>query len=145
MGIHTKPVQVKPSSKSTEIKTLSSFEPVSVQVFATPSPNVACKAVIANNPTPATVHTVSTSTSSISTPDLNAVTCKGCGNTQYFCHEVKHRKFCLHAVIDYFELVGMNFATQHGICNVFTVAYTSAVKKDMLKRHDFTNEARRLK
>ena len=145
MGIHhTKPVPVKTSSKSTDIKTPSSFEPVSVQVFATPSPKVAHKAVIANNHTPATISTASTSTSSISTPDLNAVTCKGCGNTRYFCHEVKYTNFGLHAVIDYFELVGMDFATQHGIHNAFTVAYTSFVKKDMLERHDFYKRSKEI-
>ena len=72
------------------------------------------------------------------------MTCRGCGNFHSFCHEVKYRNFCLYAVLDYFELVGMDFATQHGIQNAFTVAYTAAVKKDMLEKHDFYERSRDL-
>ena len=76
--------------------------------------------------------------------DLNSVICRGCGNIRFSCHEVKYRNFCLHAVLDYFELVGMDFATQHGIQNAFTVAYTSAVKKDMLETHNYYERNRKI-
>ena len=84
------------------------------------------------------------SATTISSTDPNYTTfSRGCGNTCFLlCHEVKDRNLlCLHVVMDYFELVGMDFATQLRIQNAFTITFTSAVEKDMLEaNHQFTNK-----
>ena len=118
----------------------SSFAPVSVQAFTTPSPNGTAQFEIEN------YNITTPSISSVASPpsvDSN-FTCRGCGHNRTHCHEAKYRNFCLHAVLDYFELVGMDFSTQHGITNAFTMAYTSAVKRDMLERHQFYERSKEL-
>ena len=133
-----------PSIKSNQSEVQNHFDPVSVQVFATPSPgNVRHSDYSRFGGIRESTGVVSTATSSsvaslnTNATEPNVFTCRGCGNTRFLCHEVKYRNFCLHAVMDYFELVGMDFSTQHGIQNAFTVAYSSAVKKDMLEQHQF--------
>ena len=101
------------------------FDPVSVQAFATPSPDGMGHT---NYPrisgTPASYPVVGVASTNVSSSvassttigtDPNFMTCCRCDNTRLLCHEVKYCNFCLHAEMDYFELVGMDFSTQHGI------------------------------
>ena len=98
----------------------STIKPTTIAVssvpFATPSPNPVASRV---------------------SNDMSSHKCSGCGNSIDECHEVKYRYYCLHAVIDYFDEVGMNFVTQHGIYAAFMRAYTSARKKDMLESFSY--------
>ena len=130
------PTQTPTSTSSfAPTKRSKDFEPVSIQTFApvsTPKGISPTNRSALNVTTPSTISSIATSV----TEDSNFI-CRGCGNNRSMCHEVKYRNFCLHAVLDYFELVGMDFSTQHGIKDAFTVAYTSAVKKDLLERHQF--------
>ena len=130
------PATKSPTSTSTPTQECRrDFDPVSIQAFASTSPKgtTPTNRSSVNVTTPSTVSSIATTSI---TNDTNFI-CRGCGNTASLCHEVKYRNFCLHAVMDYFELVGMDFSTQHGITDAFTVAYTSAVKKDLLDRHQF--------
>ena len=129
------PATKSPTSTSTPTQECRrDFDPVSIQAFTSSSPKGTTPSNRSNInvTTPSTVSSIATSV----TTDT-AFICRGCGNTASLCHEVKYRNFCLHAVMDYFELVGVDFSTQHGIKDAFTVAYTSAVKKDLLERHQF--------
>ena len=114
------PAMKSPTSTSTPIQECRrDFDPVSIQAFASTSPKgtTPTNRSSVNVTTPSTVSSIATTSI---TNDTNFI-CRGCGNTASLCHEVKYRNFCLHAVMDYFELVGMDFSTQHGITNAFTL------------------------
>ena len=50
----------------------------------------------------------------------------------HLCLETKHHNHCLHAVIDYFDKVGYNVITKHGIYQVYYDKYLSRIKDDIL-------------
>ena len=58
--------------------------------------------------------------------------CSGCHMQWHLCLEAKHRDHCLHAVVDYFDVVGYDAITPHGICIAFYKKYLSRVKDDLL-------------
>ena len=130
------------------------FDPVFIQLFATPSPDgLGHTSYPRINGTPASYPRVGVASTNVSSSvassttigtDPNFMTCHGCGNTHFLCYEVKYCNYCLHAEIDYFELVGIDFATQHVIESVFSVTYSSVVKKDMMEQNRFYERNREL-
>ena len=50
----------------------------------------------------------------------------------HLCLEAKHRNHCLHAVVDYFDKVGYDAITKHGIRQVYYAKFLSRVKDDIL-------------
>ena len=59
--------------------------------------------------------------------------CNGCMLQFHVCHEAKWCDTCLHAVIDYFDQVGYDVITPHGICEAFYERYIALAKTEMLK------------
>ena len=51
----------------------------------------------------------------------------------HVCQEAKWRNTCLHAVINYFNQVGYDVITPHGICKAFYDHYIVLANTKMLK------------
>ena len=59
--------------------------------------------------------------------------CRGCKMQFHLCWEQKHRNHCLHAVVDYFDKIGYDAISTHGIREVYYNKFLSRVKDDLLK------------
>ena len=81
------------------------------------------------------------SVSTVGTPLLpsmlarNVGVCNGCCCQFHLCHEAKWRDTCLHAVVDYFDTVGYDCITKHGIREAYYERYLVMAKTDLLGHH----------
>ena len=63
--------------------------------------------------------------------------CSGCSLQFHQCHKAKWRETCLHAVVDYFDCVGYDMITKHGICEAYYDRYIGLVKTELLAGHGY--------
>ena len=63
--------------------------------------------------------------------------CNGCMLQFHVCHEAKWRDTCLHAVVDYFDTVGYDMITPHGIREAFYNRYIALAKTELLKGTEY--------
>ena len=77
------------------------------------------------------------SVSSVGTPMLPNMlarcrgVCNGCFQQFHLCHEAQWRDTCMHAVIDYFDTVGYDMITLHGIRQAYYNHYVVMAKTDL--------------
>ena len=62
--------------------------------------------------------------------------CNGCMMQFHLCHEAKWRDTCMHAVIDYFDRVGYDVITKHGIREAYYARYVALAKTELLAASD---------
>ena len=61
--------------------------------------------------------------------------CPGCMLQYHLCHEARWRDTCLHAVVDYFDRVGYDVITKHGIREAYYERYIVMLKTELLGGH----------
>lgn len=84
---------------------------------------------------PVSVSSTSYSDSILTLPSMLACcrgVCSGCSMQFHQCHEAKWNDSCMHAVVDYFDRVGYDVITKHGICKAYYARYIALAKTELL-------------
>ena len=130
------PIQKLKGTPSTVETMESSVSYKSPEPFSNEAqPNVNVPVSVGESNEVASVSTVGTSQLLPSMLARCVGVCNGCMMQFHLCHEAKWRDTCLHAVVDYFDLVSYNAITKHGIREAYYERYMVMLKTELLGGH----------